>query len=71
MGPLHFISAVTGWELEANIEHLKNSAISSIKDIQNIINNLKDKIKNTIRSNKANILIDYLDIIQQHFISTI
>lgn len=45
-GPIHFINAVTGWDLEAKIQHIKDKAGDVADSIKNILSKLKSEISN-------------------------
>ncbi len=56
-GPIHFIDALTGWDLVANIKHASKNAPSIIKDIIQSIKKIRDGIVKVVSGeHKKNIL---------------
>ena len=47
-GPIHFIDAVTGWDLMANLKHAAEGAKDMLKIFYDGISKVKDSIKNVL-----------------------
>lgn len=56
-GPIHFIDAVTGWDLMADIEGAAKKAESKIKVFKDAILKVKESINSLISGNKKNKLM--------------
>jgi len=51
-GPIHFIDAVTGWDLMANIKHAASGAVDKLKVFYNAIKNVKDSIVHVLSGDR-------------------
>ena len=63
-GPIHFIDAVTGWELWANIKSMASKADSVWEDLVSTVKTLKSKVMTYLDPPKKNQIIPYIDNIE-------
>jgi len=48
-GPIHFIDALTGWDLAANLKHAVKQVPNLLKDIWTSLNNIKMNISDVVQ----------------------
>jgi hypothetical protein len=60
-GPIHFVDAVTGWDLWANVKHAAGTAGSIYSDIKAAIISLKNKITSHLNTEKQKQMLGPLD----------
>jgi hypothetical protein len=60
-GPIHFVDAVTGWDLAANLKAHTKKAQDTLETIIKSINDLKIKIKTVLDDNVASPIERFLD----------
>jgi len=62
-GPIHFVDAVTGWDLAANLKAHTKKAQDTLETIIKTINDLKVKVKTVLDDNVASPIERFLDSI--------
>lgn len=60
-GPIHFIDAVTGWDLMANIKHAAEGATDMLKAFYDAIGKVKDSIKNVLGGDRQKRMLKVAD----------
>jgi hypothetical protein len=60
-GPIHFIDAVTGWDLMANIKHLSKGAKDILKTFYDAIKTVKDSITHMLDGPKQKKMLSVAD----------
>jgi len=60
-GPIHFIDAVTGWDLMANIKHATESAKDKLKLFYDAIQKVKDSIQAVLDGKKKERMLKVAD----------
>jgi len=65
-GPIHFIDAVTGWDLAANISHGATHAKSVVVDtFQKAVEYIKDRVKSALPSQQQKPILKHVARIEQ------
>jgi hypothetical protein len=59
--PIHFIDAVTGWQLHPNVKPLIAKAETVMNDISNTINSLRSKVSKWVDDPKRKNFLDTID----------
>jgi hypothetical protein len=60
-GPIHFIDAITGWDLWANVKHNATKANSTYQEISSVLFQLKSKINSFISEPKKSQMLEPID----------
>ena len=63
-GPIHFIDAVTGWDLMANIKHAAEGAKDMLKIFYDAMGKVKDSIKHVLDGSKQRQMLKVADSIE-------
>ncbi len=64
-GPIHFINGITGWDLEAHIQKIKNAGENAIDTIKKTITKLKTDISTAFDSTLRAVAFSKLDDLEK------
>jgi hypothetical protein len=60
-GPIHFIDAITGWDLMVNIKHAAEGAVDKLKAFYDGIKKVKDSISQVLGGNRQKQMLRVAD----------
>jgi hypothetical protein len=63
-GPVHFIDAVTGWDLWANVEKIAKRAQNTVQDVWKALNTFKDSVIKVFDDHHRKSLLSHIDKIE-------
>ncbi len=63
-GPIHFIDAVTGWDLMSNLKHIAKGTKEILQQIWQAIQNIKNKVVQVIKTPEVGVVMNNLKNIE-------
>ncbi len=63
-GPIHFIDALTGWDLVANLKHAAKQVPNMLQDIWSSLTKIKDNVKSIVSSGHEKTILKNISSIE-------
>jgi len=63
-GPIHFVDAVTGWDLMANLKHAAHGAKNALEDFFKAIEKVTDTIKTVVTGKRQQKLLKTVNVLK-------
>lgn len=64
-GPIHFVSAVTGWDLESNLQHITKTSKSVIHQVWDALIHVKNNISKVVKGDHREVIFKHIDNIEK------